>query len=697
MTRTICKSFFGCGNSLWPKMMGVCVMVLLFAGQSAAQSSDKNEILWDTWGVPHIYGKTHEELFYAFGWAQMHSHGDLILRLYGQARGRAAEYWGQRYLASDEYVRTMGVPERSPVWYEAQSPQFRANLDAFAKGMNDYAQKHGDLLADSVNVVLPVTGVDLMAHAQRVLNLTFVASRVRQDARRWASLGSNAWAVAPVRTENGHALLLANPHLPWEHQFVFYEAHLVAPDVDVSGAALVGWPVLVVGFNAHLGWTHTVNTFDGLDLYELTRNEKGYEWDGDIKAFDVTHSVIKVKQPDGTWKEKTHTVYHSIHGPVLSQHNGKAVAARMIGLDTPRAWEQWWDMARATHWQEFETILARVQIPMFNLVYADNAGHIAYLHNGQVPVRSKGDFGFWRGVIPGNTSSLLWTKTHTYDDLPKILDPPNGWIQNCNDPPWTATLPMVLKPDDFPPYMAPRGLRFRQQRSIRMLEEDDHMTLDEMVTYKHSTRVELADRILDDLIPAARQQGNDLAKEAALILEKWDHHVNSDSKGAVLFEAWFQTLRPKFAIPWQEDRPLETPDGLADLQAAVGALEKAALKVNEKYGALDVPWGDVYRIRYAGKDLPANGGRNPLGVFRVLDYAPDEDGKFKVISGDAYVAAVEFSKPVRARTLLSYGNATQPHSVHVGDQLDLLAKKQLRPVWRTRKEIEMHLEYKESF
>ena len=678
-------------------MMGVWLLVGLAVGQCFAQSPKKTEILWDSWGVPHIYGQTHEDLFYAFGWAQMHSHGDLILRLYGQARGRAAEYWGQRYVSSDEYVRTMGVPERSPVWYAAQSPQFRRNLDAFAKGMNDYAQKHGHLLADSVKVVLPVTGVDLMAHAQRVINLTFVASRVRQEARRWASMGSNAWAIAPKRTEKGHALLLANPHLPWEHQFVFYEAHLVAPGVNVSGATLVGWPVCVIGFNDHLGWTHTVNTFDGLDLFELSHKGEGYVWDGGAKDFDVTSSIIKVKQADGTFREKKHEVYHSVHGPILSRSEGKSVAARMVGLDTPMAWEQWWDMALATDWKTFDTILSRVQIPMFNLVYADKDGHIAYLYNGQVPVRAKGDVNFWRRVVPGNTSSLLWTQTHPYADLPKIVDPPNGWVQNCNDPPWTATLPMVLKPENFPPYLSPQGLRFRQQRSIRMLEADDKMTLEEMVMYKHSTRVELADRILDDLIPAAKQYGNELCKEAALVLEKWDRHMNDNSKGAVLFEAWFQAQRPKFATQWQAERVLDTPDGLAQPEVAVAALAKAALKVKEKYGVLDVPWGDVYRIRYAGKDLPANGGRNPLGVFRVLDYEPDEDGKFKVISGDTYVAAIEFSTPLRARTLLSYGNATQKHSAHVGDQLDLLVKKQLRPVWRTRKDIEMHLEAKESF
>ena len=90
------------------------------------------EVLWDSWGVPHVYGDADSALFYGFGWAQMHSHGDVLLRLYGRARGRAAEYWGVDELASDRLVRTMGFPTRAAEWLAAQTPAMRANLEAFA-------------------------------------------------------------------------------------------------------------------------------------------------------------------------------------------------------------------------------------------------------------------------------------------------------------------------------------------------------------------------------------------------------------------------------------------------------------------------------------------------------------------------------------------------------------------------------------
>jgi acyl-homoserine-lactone acylase len=146
-----------------------------------------------------------------------------------------------------------------------------------------------------------------------------------------------------------------------------------------------------------------------------------------------------------------------------------------------------------------------------------------------------------------------------------------------------------------------------------------------------------------------------------------------------------------FAKPWNENFPYTTPDGLADPAGAVAALETAATKVETAHKALDVPWGEVFRLRYRNVDLPANGGDGELGIFRVLDFIPVQNGQFRAINGDSYVAAIEFSNPVKAMVLTSYGNATQPGSSHIGDQLQLFARQQLRPVWRQRQEIEAHL------
>ncbi len=661
--------------------------------------SGGTEILWDTWGVPHIFARDARSLFYAFGWAQMKSHGDLILRLYGHARGRAAEYWGESYVDSDRYVRTMDVPNRARMWYESQRPIFREYLDAFVDGMNAYAQTHPSRIDEDVAVVLPVEAVDVMAHVQRAVHLTIVGWQAIPAAEEWSSPGSNAWAISPSRSAGGNAMLLANPHLPWSDLFIWYEAQLTAPEVDAYGAALVGMPILAIAFNDYLGWTHTNNTLDGMDLYELSLADDGYIWNGAVQSFETNTQIIKVKQADGTLRDEELVVRRSLHGPVLAERGDRALAMRLVGLDHPHIMEQYWNMLRSKNIAEFETALRQLQLPYFNIVYADRDGHIMYLFGGHVPKRGRGDWDYWSDVIQGDTSATLWTETHPYDDLPRVIDPSSGWVQNANDPPWTSSFPMVLDPKDYPAYFSPRGMSFRAQRSVRMLNEDEVITFEDLIQYKHSTRMELADRILDDLIPAARNHGSDLARKAADVLTSWDRSADADSRGAVLFAAWVREVEGKlFAEPWSEDAPLVTPDGLADPAAAAAALAEAAGKLINDFGTIDVPWGEVYRLRYSGRDFPANGGPHWLGIFRVVDFSRDEDGRHRSsFGGDSYVAVIEFSDPVRAKVLCSYGNATQPDSPHNGDQLELFSRKDLRPVWRTRELIEAHLEGRDVF
>nr|WP_322744386.1 MULTISPECIES: acylase [unclassified Coleofasciculus] len=700
--------------------MLIPLVLTLFLGISRPVNGvERTEILWDTWGVPHIYGQDTESLFKAFGWAQTASHGNLILQLYGQARGRAAEYWGEDYLESDQYVRTMGIPSRAQEWYEAQSLTMQHYLDAFAAGINAYAEEKADQIEDKVKVVLPVDGVDVLAHVQRVIHFNFVVSpqqvaslspsRLPKESQPSPisssqlptpqPMGSNAWAIAPSHSATGNAMLLANPHLPWSDFFLCYEAQLTAPGIDTYGTALVGMPMLAIAFNDNLGWTFTVNTHDGWDAYELTLADGGYLFDGKVHPFETETQTLKVKQADGTVREKELVIRRSLHGSIVAQNNGKAIALRVVGLDQPQIMAQLWEMAQANNLREFETAVQPLQLPMFTIMYADREGHILHLFNGLVPVRGQGDWRYWRGIVPGDTSQTLWSRYHPYQDLPRILDPTSGWLQNANDPPWTTTFPQTINLDQYPPYMAPQFMGFRAQRSAKMLMEDSQISFEEMIAKKFSPCMELADRILDDLIPAARQSGGKLAGEAADVLAAWDRQANADSRGAVLFALWARSMPTNnwFATGWNPNSPLTTPDGLADSVAAVKTLEAAATTVKLLYGALDVPWGDVARLRYGTVDLPASGGPGFLGIFRVIDLAPTSEGRFGSVAGDSYMAAIEFSNPVKAKVLTVYGNATQPGSVHSRDQLPLYAQNELRWVWRTRREIEANLESQKVF
>jgi acyl-homoserine-lactone acylase len=710
--------------------LALLAVLLVLPAASAQQTpapagSARSEIVWDTWGVPHIFAATAEEAGYGYGWAQMHAHGNRLLRLYGLARGRAAEYWGEEYLPSDRLVRTVGIPEAGREGYAAQSPAFRRYLDAFAAGVNAYARDHPDLIAEEMKRALPVTGADLVAHTHRMF-FTFLAGGNQPALVDFEGLptgaaatsGSNGWAIGPTHSASGRGLLLANPHWPWNTDLgTHFEAQLVATEagLDVYGTTLLGIPVPAIAFNDYLGWMHTVNTLDGFDTYVLTPVKGGYLLDGEVRLFETEQQTIQVRQPDDSLRPETLTVRRSVHGPVLPDRgDGQTLAARVVGLVEGQhgALQQWWDMARARNLAEFEAALRRLQVPQFTVLYADRDGHVLSLFNGRVPIRPSGDFWTWSQPVPGDTAATLWTAVHPYDDLPRVVDPPSGWVQNSNSPPWYTTVPSPLDSDAYPPYLAPRFLSFREQRSIELLRADDRFSLDDLTAARYSNRLLLADRFLDDLLPAARAADSPLAREAADVLAAWDRTADTDSRGGALFALWglamfpMDVLTPEvFAVPWDPRDPLATPDGLADPAAAVAQLEAAATSLRDLAGALDVPWGEVHRLRREGSDvdLPGNGATgDPLGAFHVvhygavvdgqIQYVPAADGRFRSIAGDTFVAAVEFGpEGATARVLLSYGNATQPGSPHVGDQLTLLARQELRPAWRTRAELQGHV------
>ncbi|MBW3660789.1 MAG: penicillin acylase family protein, partial [Gemmatimonadetes bacterium] len=288
-------------------LAAIVPLVVLLAGSRPGPPSvpaESAEILWDEWGVPHVYADDEAALFRGFGWAMAEAHGDLLLGLYAIARGRAAEYWGgEARVASDRWVRTLGIPARAAAWHAALEPDERRFLDAFADGINAWARTHPGAVADSVAIALPVTGADVLAHAQRILHFGFLlapwdaAGRLNGSS---AAGGSNGWAIGPGKAAGDHAMLLINPHLPWRGEYTWFEAHLVGPGIDFSGATLVGMPFLAVGFNDRLGWTHTVNLMDGADVFALEPVEGGYRWGGDVRAFDVRTDTVRIRRDDGT-------------------------------------------------------------------------------------------------------------------------------------------------------------------------------------------------------------------------------------------------------------------------------------------------------------------------------------------------------------------------------------------------------------
>lgn len=287
-------------------------------------AQEPTSIFWDDWGVPHIYAKTEKELFFSFGYAQMKSHGPLILKLYGKSRGRAAQYWGESYIESDILIHTLGFPDKSIDFLNQQPKSFRENLEAFANGINVYVNNSEDEFSEELKKVLPIVPEDILSHYLFGMYLRFIAGEELSQMKTIPP-GSNAYAVGTQKTLSNQTLLMANPHLPWKDEFLFYEAHLVLPKLNLYGATLVGLPVLTIAFNEKLGWTHTVNTADMADLYELNLNENGaYELDGTYRPLTKKIRSIQYESSTEGRKSKSFDVLESIHGPIIQKKENSA-------------------------------------------------------------------------------------------------------------------------------------------------------------------------------------------------------------------------------------------------------------------------------------------------------------------------------------------------------------------------------------
>jgi acyl-homoserine-lactone acylase len=265
---------------------------------------------------------------------------------------------------------------------------------------------------------------------------------------------------------------------------------------------------------------------------------------------------------------------------------------------------------------------------------------------------------------------------------------------------------MAIDPRNFAPHIAgPPSLNPRSQRSIRLLSAPGKITLADLKAMKLSTRSEVADHFVDDLVAEARKSGTPKAKEAAEILAKWDRQGENGSDGTLLFLRFVQAAGNNFqaiggyAVPADPAQPLTTPRGFADPAKAAALLDSAARRLETDYGTLHVIWGDVIRLRRGSLDLPGNGIPGTLGGIRTVATGPFAGGKAQIQGGDTFYAVVEFRKngPPAGEALLGYGNWSRQGSRHVDDQLLLASQKKMRPILRFRVEIEKNLESRKVF
>jgi acyl-homoserine-lactone acylase len=277
-----------------------------------------------------------------------------------------------------------------------------------------------------------------------------------------------------------------------------------------------------------------------------------------------------------------------------------------------------------------------------------------------------------------------------------LVDPPGGYVQSANNPPWWTSLRDPIDPARYRDYIEEGELSLRAQAQLAAVDGTPTFAPEDVVRLKFSSRMRAADLLLPDLLAASTDDGAapEPLRAGVQTLAEWDRQARADSRGAVLFERFlsrYMDAQPEpFAVSWDPAFPMTTPRGLADAGAALRALEQAVVDVRAEHGTERVAWGDVHRFRAGALDLPADGAPGRYGVIRVMGFDQAADG-VRVAGdagpgeplagfGDAWILLVHFTRPVTAWSVLAYGQTTNPASPHSRDQLRLFATHQLRPV-----------------
>ncbi|QXI26802.1 bifunctional acylase PvdQ [Pseudomonas vanderleydeniana] len=739
-----------------------CCLATLLIGLSLgaharSQGSDTHgaalsaDIRRTTFGVPHIRASDERGLGYGIGYAYAQDNLCLLANEIVTVNGERSKFFGPHEttveqrdnLASDLFFNWFNTPAAVSAFWQAQTPQMKQRIEGYVAGYNrQLRERQAQGLPEQCQGawVRPITVLDQVKLTRRLLveggvgqfvEALAAATPPEQTAQRSSAgfqvaaermqrfaldRGSNGVAIGGERSFNGRGLLLGNPHFPWVGGMRFYQMHLTIPgQLDVMGAALPGLPMINIGFNQHLAWTHTVDTSRHFTLYRLQLDPKDptrYLLDGKSTAMDKRQVSVQVKQEDGSLKPVSRLVYSSVFGPVV-QWPGKldwnrqvAFSLRDANQDNDRVLQQWAAMNRADNLKAFQAAVHRIQgIPWVNTLAVDDRGRALYMNLSVVPYVDADKLGKCSDpragydliVLDGSRRDCAWSVAANAaqkgifpaDRLPQLER--GDYVQNSNDSAWMVNPAAPLK--GFSPLVSrenqplgPRA-RFALER-LEQLKQAGPIKVEDLQAMVMDDQVYLASQVLPDLLQFC---GGDLGADAATLaplcasLRNWDQRANLDSGvGFVHFQHVMEQLAGHddiWRIRFDPANARHTPRGLDIGKAEVAKAVREAMlasvaSVNKDGLTADTQWGDVQQVSLGGHPVPVHGGPSTLGVYNAIQSVPGEDGKREVISGTSYLQVVSFDEHgPRAVGMLAPSLSSDPASAHFRDQTEAFSKK----------------------
>ena len=590
---------------------------------------------------------------------------------------------------------------------------------------------YGVFLAGIHDAAPPTGATPLGADAMRPAD----AARAFDNAlNARPEMGSNAYAFGRDATDNGAGLLLGNPHFPWSTTSRFYQFHLIVPgSVDVMGAALGGFPMVNIGFNRNVAWSHTVSTGRRFTLFELTlQNGTSYVIDGVVRPLVKRTVTVDVRNTDGSITPRSRDFYSSPHGPLLVG-NGlgwgltRGYAIRDANADNARMLDQWLLMARAASVTEMQTALRQINgLPWVNTIAADRAGNAFYgdisvtpnvsnaLISACVTSPTAQAFLAQRTImLDGARAACDWTldaasgrRLYPTADMPQMLR--TDYVSNSNDSGWLAH-PAQLNAN-FSPIIGftarEQTLRTRlafTQVANRLAGSDgkagNRFNASNLEQVFFDNRSFSAELVADALVGLCRATPAAAATSGAVInlapactvLANWNKRYNLDAVGVPVFrEFWRRALNTPglWTVPFSATDPVNTPRGVNTASPTVAAALLRALadsveRLTANGTALDVPLRGVQYVTVGTTRIPIDGADEFEGPFNKMTPAAGltAAGYTPIVSGSSYIQAVTFDAngPV-ARGILTYSQSTDPTSPHFADQTALYATGRFAPL-----------------
>lgn len=661
---------------MYPKFILLACLALCLTTQAQIDPT-KIDIIRDKHGVPHIFGKTDPEVAYGLAWAHAEDDFETIQQSLMAGKAMLAQYQGKKGASIDYIVHLLRIPELVEARYESDlAPDFKKLLEGYSAGLNAYAAKHPKEVL--LKKIFPVTPKDMVQYS--VLQLCVLSGADKALAsifggtvpllENYKTQGSNAFAFNSNKTTDGNVFLAINAHQPLEGPVAFYEAHLSSEEGwNILGANFPGAPSILHGVNEHLGWAHTVNEPDKLDVYQLEINPENklqYKLDGKWELLEERVAQLKVKIA-GIKINVKKKAYWSKYGPTIITDRG-TFSIRMPAQMDIRGLEQWYRFNKAKNFTEFKAALNMKAIPGYNIIYADKYDTIYYISNGRIPIRDKNYN--WKTTLPGNTSATLWNELHPIDALPQVLQPKSGFVYNTNHSPFHST----EGPEN--PRITDITMGYETLENNRSKRFEEMLKPLNKVSYADFKRIKFSRQFpsnfyfpynIDTIFNLEASKYPDIA-ELINQLKTWDKIANAENIGAGTFFMVYHSVMP--------NRMNYMKQGFIAESDAVAILRDAKTKMLANFNRTNLQLGDVQKLVRGNVVLPLPGLPDVLAPMYSIPY---KDGMYKGNQGDAYIELVRFTKEgPTIESINVYGASARKESPHYTDQMGMYVKQETK-------------------